>query len=111
MPSTHNEHTRTTQLDPITAAALDEWQQRHGVRSTSAAIRQLLRLALAMEPSDVEQERLVPAQLATWEATRRAVQAALDRAKPGRAPSVEERVQARAAAVRGAGGAGAGGKR
>lgn len=51
----HNALTRHTQLDEPTAAALDAWQRRHGVRSTSAAIRELLSRALAADGGlDVE---------------------------------------------------------
>lgn len=92
----HNALTRHTQLDEATAAALDAWQQRHGVRSASAAVRQLLQRALAADGALDPEERVRVARVAALRAARVAVLDALDGLDPDRAETVTERLQHRA---------------
>lgn len=74
----HNALTRHTQLDEATAAALDAWQRRHGVRSTSAAVRALLQRALAADGALELGPRVAATRAETLRAAREAVVAALE---------------------------------
>lgn len=92
----HNALTRHTQLDEATAAALDAWQRAHGVRSASAAIRELLQRALAADRGLEVEERVAAARAGALRAARVAVVDALRELEGGGSVEVRARVEAAA---------------
>jgi hypothetical protein len=73
-----NLYVRSAQLDAETCAALDAWQQAHGVRSGSAALRLLVQQALAADGTLDVEKRIKVAHSGALRAARVAVLDALD---------------------------------
>ena len=82
---------RTTQLDRVTDEALAEWARTHGIHSLSAAMRTLLQRALAGDAGPPAEAAALAASEA-WEATARALRAALDSTRPGRPETAQEHI-------------------
>lgn len=73
-----NLYVRSAQLDVETCAALDAWQEKHGVRSGSAALRLLVQAALAADGTLDVEKRVKVAHSGALRAARVAVLDALD---------------------------------
>jgi len=73
-----NLYVRSTQLDEATCQALDAWQTKHGIRSSSSAMRLLLQEALSADGTLDVEKRVQVARAGTLRAARVAVLDALD---------------------------------